>query len=243
MKLNKKKVVVSALAVSLVAILSFGTIAWFSAEDTIENKFHFADSDDDGNTDFSVDVVESNDLEADGLVFEEILPGDTYDKDPTIKNTSTSDRYSQYIRATLTLKDPTGTLKKAFDEGRIGGGKMIMTNRAVGLLDEMFQKVDCSNNGDWTLAGSEGTGYGYDEEAKEFYWVFYYKETLGKDQEVKLFEKVTIPTGLTVADANAMQSTFDVTVKAEAVQAESLNLTYASPSNAFKAVGMELEAR
>ena len=48
MKLNKKKVVVSALAVSLVAILSFGTIAWFSAEDTIENKFHFADSDDDG---------------------------------------------------------------------------------------------------------------------------------------------------------------------------------------------------
>ena len=242
MKLNKKKVVVSALAVSLVAILSFGTIAWFSAEDTIENKFHFADSDDDGNTDFSVDVVESNDPEADGLVFEEILPGDTYDKDPTIKNTSTSDRYSQYIRATLTLKDPTGAWKKAFDEKKIGLNEQNRP-KYLSLLKEMFQTVDYGTTGDWKLAGSEGTGYGYDEEAKEFYWVFYYKETLGKDQEVKLFEKVTIPTGLTVADANAMQSTFDVTVKAEAVQAESLNLTYASPENAFKAVGMELEAR
>ena len=107
----------------------------------------------------------------------------------------------------------------------------------------MFQTVDYSNAGDWSLAGSEGTGYGYDEQAKEFYWVFYYNETLGKDQEVKLFEKVTIPTGLTVADASAMLSEFDVTVKAEAVQVENLNLTYASPSNAFKAVGMELEAR
>ena len=120
MKINKKKVVISALAVSLVAILSYGTIAWFSAEDTIENKFYFADSDDDGNTDFAVDVIESNDPEDDGLVFEEILPGDKLDKDPTIKNTSTSDRYTQYVRATLTLKDPTGAWKKAFDDKKIG---------------------------------------------------------------------------------------------------------------------------
>lgn len=242
MKLNKKKVVVSALAVSLVAILSFGTIAWFSAEDTIENKFHFADSDDDGNTDFSVDVIESNDPEADGLVFEEILPGDTYDKDPTIKNTSTSDRYTQYIRVTLTLKDPTGAWKKAYDDKKIGLDEQNKPSY-LSLLKEMFQTVDYSNVGDWSLAGKEKTGYGYDEEAKEFYWVFYYKETLGKDQEVTLFEKVTIPTGLTVADASAMLSTFDVTVKAEAVQAESLGMQYPSPANAFKTVGMELEAR
>lgn len=242
MKINKKKVVISALAVSLVAILSYGTIAWFSAEDTIENKFYFADSDDDGNTDFAVDVIESNDPEDDGLVFEEILPGDKLDKDPTIKNTSTSDRYTQYVRATLTLKDPTGAWKKAFDDKKIG---LNDRNRPsyLSLLKEMFQTVDYSGIGEWDLAGSEGIAYGYDEETKEFYWIFYYKKTLGKDQEVKLFEKVTIPTGLTVEDASAMLSTFDVTVKAEAVQAENLNLTYASPANAFKAVGMELEAR
>lgn len=235
MKLNKKKVFVTALAVSLIAILSLGTLAWFSAEDSIENKFHFADSDDDGNTDFSVDVVESNDPEDDGLVFEEILPGDVLAKDPTIKNTSTSDRYTQYIRATITLKDPTGAWKAAFDAKKIGNGKYLT------LLNEMFQKVDYANT--WELAGNEGLGYGYDEDAKEFYWVFYYGETLGKDEQVTLFETVTIPTGLTVEDASAMESTFDVTVKAEAVQAENLGMAYASPANAFKTVGMELEER
>jgi len=242
MKLNKKKVLTASLAVSLVAILSFGTIAWFNAEDTIKNQFQFADSDDDGNTDFSVDVVESGDPEDDGLVFEEILPGDQLAKDPTIKNTSTSDRYTQYVRATLTLKDPTGAWKKAYDEKRIG---LNDQNRPsyLSLLKEMFQTVDYSQTGDWNLAGSEGTGYGYDEDAKEFYWVFYYKDVLGKGEEVTLFEHVTIPTGLTVADASAMLSTFDVTVKAEAVQAENLNMQYPTAANAFKTVGMELEAR
>lgn len=239
--MNKKKVFVTALAVSLIAILSLGTLAWFNAEDEIENNFHFADSDGDGNTDFSVDVKETGDTEDDGLVFEEILPGDVLDKDPTIKNTSTSERYSQYIRVTLTLKDPTGAWKKAYDEARIGGGKMIKTDREEGLLNEMFQSVDLS--GTWELAGAEGTGYGYDDTAKEFFWVFYLRDILEKDEEVKLFEKVTIPTGLTVEDANTMKSAFDVHVKAEAVQTENLDLFVESARNAFNKVGMSLEAR
>ncbi len=234
MKLNKKKIFVAAVAICIVAILSMGTLAWFSAEDSIENKFHFADSDEDGVTDFSVDVVETGDLEDDGLVFEEILPGDKLAKDPTIVNTSSSDRYTQYIRVTLTLKDPTGAWKAAFDAKRVGNGKYLT------LKDELFQTIDSSL---WNLAGSEGTGYGYDEEAKEFFWVYYYKETLAKGEEVKLFEQVTIPTGLTVDDASAMLSTFDVAVKAEAVQAENLGMDYASPANAFSTVGMALEAR
>lgn len=233
MKLNKKKVLVSALAISLIAILSFGTIAWFSAEDSIENTFQFADSDDDGNTDFSVDVLESGDPEDDGILFEEILPGDVLDKDPTIKNTSSSDRYKQYIRVTLTLKDPTGAWKAAFDAKRIGNGKYLT------LASEMFQTIDQVNL--WDLAGGNGTGYGYDEDAKEFYWVFYYKNVLGKGEEVKLFEHVTIPTGLTVEDANAMMSTFDVAIRAEAIQSENVGANRAA--NAFEAVGKPLEAR
>lgn len=240
MKMNKKKVFVTALAVSLIAILSLGTLAWFNAEDEITNQFHFADSDEDGNADFSVDVKETGDQEDDGLVFEEILPGDQLAKDPTIVNTSSSDRYSQYIRATITLKDPTGAWKDAFEAKRIG---LTDRNKAsyLQLLKDMFQTVDQVNV--WDLAGGEGLGYGYDEDAKEFFWVFYYKNKLGAGEEVKLFEKVTIPTGLTVEDANKMASTFDVHVKAEAVQAESLNMQYSSAQNAFKTVGMELEAR
>lgn len=227
--MSKKKVFVVALAICLLAILSMTTLAWFSAEDSIENKFYFADSDDDGDTDFSVDVKETGDAEDDGLVFEEILPGDTYDKDPTIVNTSSSDRYSQYIRATLTLKDPTGALKAALDDSRIGGGDVL------DLLDEMFQTVDQVNT--WELAGTEGVGYGYDDQAKEFYWIFYYKDILDKGESVTLFEEVTIPTGLTVEDASAMQSAFDVAVKAEAVQTENLGSAVTNAQEAFAAVG------
>lgn len=228
--MTKKKVFVIALAVCLIAILSMGTLAWFSAEDSIDNKFYFADSEGDGTTDFSVDVIETNDPEDDGLEFEDVLPGDVLAKDPTIKNTSSSDRYTQYIRTTLTLKDPTGALKKAFDEKRIGNGKYLT------LLNEMFQTVDMLNT--WDLAGGDGVGYGYDEDAKEFFWVFYYKETLEKGATVTLFTEVTIPTGITVEDASAMLSSFDVAIKAEAVQAENLGLeSYQGAKEAFAVVG------
>ena len=44
MKLTKKKVFVAALAICLIAILSFGTLAWFSAGDSVKNEFYVADS-------------------------------------------------------------------------------------------------------------------------------------------------------------------------------------------------------
>ena len=228
MKLNKRKIFVIAVALCLVAILSFSTLAWFTAEDEITNKFNFADSDDDDNVDFSVDVIETGDPEDDGLVFEEILPGDVWSKDPTIKNTSSSDRYSQYIRVTLTIKDPEGAWKAASDAGR------IPTDLA--LLSEMFQTVDLANT--WELAGGDGVGYGYNTTAGEegFFWTFYLRDTLAKGEEVVLFETVTIPTGLTVEDANAMKSSFEIDVYAEAMQAESLNLTYPNARNAFALV-------
>ncbi len=234
MKLNKRKIFVMAVAVCLVAILSFSTLAWFTAEDEITNKFNFADSDDDGQVDFSVDVTETGDDEDDGLVFDEILPGDVYDKDPTITNTSSSDRYSQYVRVTLTLKDPTGAWKAAFDAKRIGAREGSRDPQVNYLLGEMFQTVSTcsylgSNDGLWYIGDK---GYNETEGEEGFYWVFYYNGILAKDESVTLFEKVTIPTGLTVEDANAMGNTFEIDVYAEAVQSENLPI---SPANAMKA--------
>ena len=54
MKLTKKKVLVAAIAICLVATLSMGTLAWFSATDSITNKFPIADS----LTSFEIDVWE-----------------------------------------------------------------------------------------------------------------------------------------------------------------------------------------
>ena len=60
MKLTKKKVFVAALAVCLVAILSMGSLAWFSAQDEVDNKFMIATSEDlDPDDIFSVNVWES----------------------------------------------------------------------------------------------------------------------------------------------------------------------------------------
>ena len=58
MKLTKKKVFVTALAVCLIAILSFGTIAWFTASDEVTNQFKVTTSDEEGTPDFSVDLFE-----------------------------------------------------------------------------------------------------------------------------------------------------------------------------------------
>ena len=64
--MNKKKLLSLALAVIMIAILSFGTLAWFSASNTATNKFMVAGSEDaDPDDIFSVDVWE--DMDGDGV--------------------------------------------------------------------------------------------------------------------------------------------------------------------------------
>ena len=58
MKLSKKKVLVVALVVCLIAILSMGTLAWFNYTDDITNKFMVA-TDSEGTPDFSLDIWET----------------------------------------------------------------------------------------------------------------------------------------------------------------------------------------
>ena len=67
MKLNKKKVFALALAVCMAAILSFSTLAWFSDSDSVDNKFQIADSTQQPDKIFSVDVREKVDIDGDGV--------------------------------------------------------------------------------------------------------------------------------------------------------------------------------
>ena len=92
MKFTKKRAMVVSLTVSLIAILSFSTLAWFNAKDDITNKFMIADSDNNGTPDFSVDVWETDvtnpeGKDQDGVVYKDILPGDVIAKNPTVENT------------------------------------------------------------------------------------------------------------------------------------------------------------
>ena len=79
MKLNKKKVVVVSLAISLIAILSLGSLAWFNAKDEVTNKFMVTNSEDDADKIFSVDVWEyvdgdTQNKDQDGNEYNDIVP-------------------------------------------------------------------------------------------------------------------------------------------------------------------------
>lgn len=213
MKMTKKKVFVAALAVCLVAILSLGTLAWFTAEDSVENKFLIADSDNNGEADFSVDVKESDDQGTTwtdtGLTFDDILPGETLPKLAVVKNTSTSDAYSQYIRVTITV---VGT--PAWQIGVLGAN----LEDSLGI-DETV----------WNI-----TSLTWDATTKTNTLVMYLRDVLEKDEQATIFETVTIP-GKFVNDATSQfnLTDFDISIKAEAIQSESLGITDPDAVKAF----------
>ena len=68
MKNTKKKVFVVALAICLVAIISMGSLAWFTASDSVDNTFKIADSNDDANDVFSIDLYEKKDTAIQELI-------------------------------------------------------------------------------------------------------------------------------------------------------------------------------
>ena len=192
MKMNKKKVFTLALAVCLIAILSMSSLAWFSAEDSVNNDFLFA-TDEEGKTDFSVNVWEAGDEEDDGLEYTNILPGDELSKEAHVENTGA---YDQYIRVLVEISDATAL------------------RAALGTdykFEECFVGCDLTQ---WYVGGVN-----YFAEQDVIVVVLYYNDVLEAGEDVKLFDAVKIPEELTVADANALGNGFSITVKAHAIQA------------------------
>lgn len=207
MKLNKKKVFVAAVAVGLIAILSFSTIAWFTAEDTVTNKFYVGDSDTPADKVFGVDVVErdgdgkdvSVGKETAGLEYEEILPGDVLAKEPYVRNTGV---HPMWVRATVTVTN-ADVLKEAMGDTWKDPGTLF-----EGINDGFYR---------WELDSAK-------YEDNKFVYTFYYINpvpTGTSGYTYPLFSSVVIPTGLTTAQAAKLQD-FDVTVFAEAIQSENL---------------------
>ena len=104
--MNKKKLVSLSLVVIMVAILSFSTLAWFTADDAATNDFIIEGAGTGKPEDiFSIDVkenVDGKDEAVDEMDFEKVLPNDTYKKEAFITNTGS---YEQYIRVVMTITD------------------------------------------------------------------------------------------------------------------------------------------
>lgn len=228
MKLTKKKVFVAALAVCLAAILSMGTLAWFSAQDDVTNNFYIASSDDTDPEDiFSVDVWENTpdgDNDQDGYEYKDILPGDVLKKEVNVENTG---YYDQYVRVTITVSDAQAWMDA------------LNTNGAVPALGQIVDGYDRNANV-WVDASSELVD-------DTLVYTMYYNGILLGDMEsiydnggvhkdvVTVFTAVKIPSTLTVEQAAAFKNNFEINVKADAVQTENLGVDRSKGEGALEA--------
>lgn len=211
MKFNKRKVFAVALAVCLIATLSLGTLAWFSAADEVKNDFLVAGSDD-ANPDkiFSVDVWEKtpeSDKDTDGYEYANILPGDELKKDVYVENTGS---YDQYIRIIVEISDAAAWHSAV-------GRDYAFENCFVGFSEDMWTHI----------------GVNYFPVDDKIVVVAYYDGVLEPGKTLTPFSAVKIPESLTQDQAAAFEGGFSINVKAHAVQTKNVgNSAY----EAFKTV-------
>lgn len=221
-KNTKKKLFVVAVAVCLIAILSFTTLAWFNDSDSVTNEFLIADSADTPDEIFSVDVweyvdedgdgeISDDEKEQDGLTYEDILPGGRYHKEPYVENTGS---YDQYIRVHVTVTNADAWI------AALGNGYDLGT---------MFEGHDETA---WTRyeAGV------YDGEKNTYTMTFYLNYKLAPGEKACLFNTVVIPAQLTQEDMVFIGGGFELTILAEAVQTENLGEGVDTAYEAFQVV-------
>lgn len=218
MKLTKKKVILAAVAVCLVAILSMGTLAWFNASQSIDNIFQVS-TDESGKTpDFSLTLYENIvdpdtgkaiDTNNDGVVnaldtitttgntYTSLAPGDELDKNPTVVNTGA---YDQYIRVTVTLTD---------------ADKWVPLLANYGLtVDDVIEGYN--ENGDIWQSEIVDDDYTDGTIVNEYYL----KAKLTPDASATLFTGVNIPGVFTNADIESFGGEFGMNIVADAIQAD-----------------------
>lgn len=224
MKLTKKKVLLASLAICLVAIISFGTLAWFTAGDKVTNEFLIANSEDDPDDIFSVDVWEDATLDdstpedkiQDGIQFDDVLPGDKYVKEVHIENTG---YYDQYIRATVTITGAS-VWQDVYDAYVVPLEDIVKTLDTAALYE--------------VAAGKYYFSY-YDAANDAFVYELYYKDSIAKGEEIIVFDTVNITENLDRYQAAEIAGKFEIVVVADAVQTENVGQNV---YEAFETVGL-----
>ncbi len=212
--MSKRKIIIVALSVCLIAILSLGTLAWFTAEESVTNNFYVGDTDTEADEVFGIDLWENRDTngdgdyneaedaeKAEGLIYESILPGEVLSKEPHLENTGI---HPQYVRAIVTVTE-ADILKVA----------MIPKDSEVSVWDEVDLFLPGTSD-KWELA------HKYYTNKDTFVFVYYYKEVLEAGAVTEqLFDAVVIPTELTKEQAAEMDN-FTINILGQAIQSEHL---------------------
>ncbi len=256
--MNKKKIFALAVAVIMIAILSFGTLAWFSDGDSVTNRFQVAGGDD-ADKIFSVDVMEAVDVNGDGkfdaandktvgaegdagsdgtFAYDKILPGDMLFKRPSTVNTGS---YPQYVRMKVTFDNARDLLD-------------MLANYNLSPLDMLYNangdlysqalytnpKFLLTADANWTYDNNPVV----DSAADTVTYTFYYNSVLETGRSAVLFTWVNIPYQLTQQDmALFMQGRFSMVVTGEAVQAQNLGEGVDTAQEAFALVTQTQEIK
>lgn len=93
----KKKVFLVAVAACLVAIISAGTLAWFSDSDSVKSTFYVASSNEEADDIFSVGLQGKE-----NATYVDLLPGQVVENLIEVENTG---RYAQWVRVKITFSD------------------------------------------------------------------------------------------------------------------------------------------
>lgn len=212
--MNKRRILVVSLAVCLIAILAFTSIAVFTDSKTVTNVFKATSGDVGPNPPqpedifgvklYETDITKDEGITTDGNVYEEILPAQTLTKDPTVENTGI---HPEYVRLIVTV-DNAAAWQAACAKHKITDLATIFNG---------FNK-------DW-----ERKSEYVDEKNDTLTYVYYLNTELAPKATSTLFESVTIPADFDVDDMVSLAS-FNLTVEAQAIQSEHIGC-----DNAFDA--------
>lgn len=203
----KKRTLILAVVICMIAIVGFGSLAYFQSTKNLTNYFAVAGITDptdpsetiDPDDLFSIKLDEKDILSEGrtetGNTYTEIMPGDTLTKDPTVTNTG---KYDAWVRVKVTVTDATDWTE-------------VCAKHGITDLATIFNGYVPAN---WDREISEDV-----TESDTITYTYYYKTKVAPEGTAKLFESVTIPAVLDVEDMAAL-STFQLKIVGEAIQAD-----------------------
>ena len=257
---NKKKILAAALAVCLLGTISYSTLAWFNASQTVTNKFMVAttggglgggstpstpqdkifsldlyeivDKNGDGTVDEATEKVAYRDDATTGWDYDNVLPGVVYHKQPVVENTGS---YDQYIRVVITLSNAAKwqtVLPVGYDLGEI----FLEHDEALWTRDETIKLDD----GSVAAAIADTTN-------DTISYVYYLNSDLAPAASVNVFTGVKLPTTLTQEDLAKLavedpanpgeyNINFDISVRADAIQTKGID-GGTDAKTSFEAIG------
>lgn len=241
---RRKKIITGTLCIALITSLSIGgTLAFLTDTEEVTNHFSVGDLDitidepewdDEGTPDDDGGTPDdpSDDTPGTPGDGENLVPGDTREKDPTI----TAVTGNSYMRVILTIQDKDG--KAITDKKRLNYIlDTVYYANPVLSEDSSYSLTDLSKyntiNSDFTLVTDKSSSN------TNITGVYYYNynKILEEGNSVKLFTNIVIPTDWNQTHL-ATLGEYQIEIYAQAIQADN----FKNSTEAFDALDAEIEA-